>query len=272
MSRAARDGVVVLLDGQGGDEIAAGYAEYLPSYLAELSGSSANGRRAPVASPLHDATLALKGVARRALARTAIARRGQANTFLSRAYVWEHGFDSSRLEREPATDLNSALALDLIDGKLENYLRYADRNSMAHSREVRLPFLSHLLVEFMFSLPSSFKIHDGWSKYVVRKALAGRVPERVLWRKEKVGFATPNARWLSSPAMQAHVREAHAYLVREGIVEKSWVRRGERDWEMVMAYFLLAESAGAFPRDTAPGLGRRASEAALIARESAVGT
>lgn len=120
---------------------------------------------------------------------------------------------------------------------------------MAHSREVRLPFLSHQLVEFMFSLPSSYKIRDGWSKFLVRKALDGRVPERVLWRKEKVGFATPHSRWLASPPMQSHVRDAHDFLIREGIVEKSWVSSGERDWEMVMAHFLLAPSSGAFSRE-----------------------
>lgn len=238
MRRAAREGVVVLLDGLGGDEIAAGYAEHLPAYAVEMSATPRNARRNMFAESLGKLSLKLKGAARRRLAHTEFARR-PSETFLARAYTWEHGFDPALLDKKSPESLNDALIEDLIDGRLENYLRYVDRNSMAHSREVRLPFLSHELVEFMFSLPSSYKIQDGWRKFLVRKAFDGRIPESVLWRRKKVGFATPHARWLGSTEMRSHVRDAHAYLVREGIVERSWVNTGECNWQMVMAHFLL---------------------------------
>ncbi|MFN2601752.1 MAG: asparagine synthase (glutamine-hydrolyzing) [Gemmatimonadaceae bacterium] len=244
MRRAAQAGVVVLLDGLGGDEIAAGYAEHRPAYLAELSATPRHAKRTAFAEAIRKSALKLKGVARRRLAHTEFARRRPNDTFLTRGYTWEHGFDVALLEREPPETLNDALADDLIDGRLENYLRYADRNSMAHSREVRLPFLSHRLVEFMFSLPATYKIQDGWMKFLVRKAFEGRIPDRVLWRRKKIGFATPHVHWLGSPAMKAHVRDAHAYLVREGIVEPSWVNTGECNWQMVMAHFLLVGTAG----------------------------
>jgi asparagine synthetase B (glutamine-hydrolysing) len=110
---------------------------------------------------------------------------------------------------------------------------------MAHSREVRLPFLYHELVEFMFSLPARYKIRHGWTKYLIREALKGIVPEQVLWRKEKIGFAIPQAQWMSDTRVQPIVRESHDYLVREGIVNKQWPDSGAQSWEMMMAYLLL---------------------------------
>jgi asparagine synthase (glutamine-hydrolysing) len=268
MQRAAQDGVVVLLDGHGGDESAAGYPEYIPTYLAELARTDRAAAEVEAAAfeehyrldsrpkpnstepnfaALGRAIVTVKQLARRRFSNTPIGRSLPTHTFLSRAYMWEHGVDSRAADVQAPFDLNSELARDLVDGKLENYLRYADRSSMAHSREVRLPFLAHQLVEFMFSLPATYKIQSGWTKYVVRKALEGRVPPRVLWRKEKVGFATPSARWLNSPAMQMRAREAHSYLVQEGIVNKSWVSGGERDWAMIMAHFLLTGAERASP-------------------------
>ena len=81
-------------------------------------------------------------------------------------------------------NLNGALYFNTITHGLEELLRYADRNSMAHGREIRLPFLSHELVEFIFSLPSHFKIRDGWTKWLLRKQVAGKLPDSVTWQKQ----------------------------------------------------------------------------------------
>jgi asparagine synthetase B (glutamine-hydrolysing) len=102
----------------------------------------------------------------------------------------------------------------------------------------------------MFSLPAVYKIHDGWTKYLVRKALEGIVPEKVLWRREKVGFATPQQQWMRSPAIQALAHDAHSYLVAEGIVNKGWMNKGEHDWEMIQAWFLLTGAGRAAAADT----------------------
>ena len=69
---------------------------------------------------------------------------------------------------------------------------------MAHSREVRLPFLSHKLVEFVFSLPDDYLIRDGWTKYIHRKALESNLPSKVCWRVDKIGYETPQENWLNS--------------------------------------------------------------------------
>ena len=79
---------------------------------------------------------------------------------------------------------------------LVELLRYADRNSMAHSREVRLPFLDHNFVEFVFSLPDHLILRGGWTKWILRQAFRGVVPDAILTRVDKLAYEPPQQRWL----------------------------------------------------------------------------
>lgn len=262
MQLAREAGVTVLIDGHGADELAAGYHEYFQPYLAELSASdpavAAAARRDIIERTGHDpiavdqifpsrpgavqrSMLVAKDAARRRLARTWLAAEGRGGgTFLTRQYMWEHGADRNIHAVEPSATLNESLKRALTHGRLANYLRYADRNSMAHSREIRLPFLSHILAEFMMSLPAQFKINSGWTKYVIRQAMNGIVPNSVLSRTDKIGFSVPQSRWMSSPEIADMAADAKAFLVREGIVNSKWIDRGEKNWEMLMSYHLVA--------------------------------
>jgi asparagine synthase (glutamine-hydrolysing) len=103
---------------------------------------------------------------------------------------------------------------------LEELLRFADRNSMAHGREVRLPFLNHELVEFVFSLSSQLKMHKGWTKLLMRKAMDKKLPDEIVWRKEKIGFETPQKAWMEEPVLQEYIHEAKKKLVRADILSK----------------------------------------------------
>lgn len=76
-------------------------------------------------------------------------------------------------------------------------LRYEDRNSMAFSIESRVPFLDHRLVNFIRTLPNNQKIYGGWTKYALRKMLVGKLDDKVVWRKDKKGFVTPQQDWKS---------------------------------------------------------------------------
>ena len=98
-------------------------------------------------------------------------------------------------------DLNGLLHFNTCVHGLEELLRYADRNSMAHGREVRLPFLSHELVEFVFTLPSHFKIREGWTKWLLRQTMKQQLPEEIVWRKDKVGFEPPQKKWMQDPGV-----------------------------------------------------------------------
>src|ERR1051325_10227211 len=93
------------------------------------------------------------------------------------------------------TKLNDILHFNTQTMGLEELLRFADRNSMAHGREVRLPFLNHELVQFIFLLPSGFKIRQGWTKWTLRKAMERTLPSTITWRQDKVGLEPPQFSW-----------------------------------------------------------------------------
>jgi asparagine synthase (glutamine-hydrolysing) len=82
---------------------------------------------------------------------------------------------------------------------LPHLLRYEDRNSMAFSIESRVPFLTPKLAEFMLSIPEEYIItQDGITKAVFRRAMRGIVPDSILDRRDKIGFATPEKEWLKA--------------------------------------------------------------------------
>jgi len=70
-------------------------------------------------------------------------------------------------------------------------LRNFDRLSMAHGVEIRAPFLDWRLVAYAFSLPSTTKIGNGYTKYILRRAMHGILPESIRLRKDKIGFSSP---------------------------------------------------------------------------------
>ena len=83
---------------------------------------------------------------------------------------------------------------------LPTLLHYEDRNSMAHSIESRVPFLDHRIVDFLFKSPENIKIHDGYTKWILREAMKDRLPQKIKERKDKKGFVTPGEIvWLRGP-------------------------------------------------------------------------
>src|SRR6266851_1271810 len=203
----ARDaGVKVVLDGQGGDEVFAGYSNYAPQHLYGLLGS--NPTRFPVeaiALGFNQGWRTARSAARSALAmrvRQAVAPsvtgrpdaalltpelRPMADVSHEEWRLWPKVFDGW---------LNNVLYWEMTRSRLPALLRYEDRLSMAFSIESRVPFLDHRLVELAFALPDDFKRHAGWSKYGLRRALEGLLPSSVVWRRDKKGFPTPVGAWL----------------------------------------------------------------------------
>jgi asparagine synthase (glutamine-hydrolysing) len=114
----------------------------------------------------------------------------------------------------PARDvLREILRKDLFETGLPHLLRYEDRNSMAFSIESRVPFLTPKLAEFVFSLPEEFIIApNGTSKAVFRAAMRGIVPDAILQRRDKIGFATPEKAWLQAlrPWVESKLQSEHA--------------------------------------------------------------
>jgi asparagine synthetase B (glutamine-hydrolysing) len=119
----------------------------------------------------------------------------------------EYRNDGPRVIPVGRSPLKTRLYADLMLGHLQELLRYTDRNSMAHSREVRLPFLDHRLIEFCLRLPDRLLYRDGQSKWILRSALRGLVPDDILDRRDKVGFVTPWAQWWTDPIVGGELRE-----------------------------------------------------------------
>jgi asparagine synthase (glutamine-hydrolysing) len=103
---------------------------------------------------------------------------------------------------------------------LEELLRYADRNSMAHGVEVRLPFLNHELVQFIFSLPSQFKMRNGYTKYILRESMKDSLPSSIVYRTDKIGYEPPQQQWMQTEAFGDLIYESRNKLVQQKILNK----------------------------------------------------
>jgi asparagine synthetase B (glutamine-hydrolysing) len=122
-------------------------------------------------------------------------------------------------------NLAERLYKDVFVHSLPALLRYEDRNSMAFSLEARVPFLDYRLVEFCFSLPVTQRIHDGWTKWVLRQAMDSILPEQVRWRRSKLGFATPERRWLQEGAKWIRQLFNHGEVLSEPYLHTKAIQR-----------------------------------------------
>ena len=214
--RAAKEaGVKVLLDGQGGDEVFGGYAKFRYAYLASLLRS---GRLARLAKEFGAMVLqgdryvldirngyrylprqlrrllGVDGLLQRAVRSDwtrAVAGESTPATRWWR-YASQHGPGDSHVSVMQRMQLD-----DIFVDTLPMLLRMEDRSSMAFSLEARVPLLDHHVVDYGISLPDDLKIRNGWSKFAVRRAMRGLVPDKVRMRKTKLGFAVPGQRWLA---------------------------------------------------------------------------
>ena len=185
--REASRHVKVVLDGQGGDELLAGYVPYHVVYLRQLWRQRRWGRLLAEAWATRDVL--------RSLARQHRPARGlPAPTDLLRSEFVRRA--AAPRDARAAADLKRRLLQDLTTYSLPPLLRYEDRNSMAHSLESRVPWLDPELVEAILRLPEEAIIRGGWSRALFRESLVGLVPEKIRLRRWKVGFTTPESRWL----------------------------------------------------------------------------
>jgi asparagine synthase (glutamine-hydrolysing) len=210
--RVSQSGVKVMLDGQGGDEQLASYLAFFGPHLLSLlrwRGLPSMLQEARDCKRLHGWTMAktihsllfwfapnvfnLLGH----LKRTWSGDRG----WMKRGYLDEH-----HIRLNPGINAGGAGTSSISTSWLSRtmltrttlpmLLHWEDRNSMAHSVEARVPFLDHRLVEFSLSLPDEFKTRNGVTKRILKSAMVNVVPEKVLSRTDKKGFATPAERWL----------------------------------------------------------------------------
>lgn len=232
--KLARDhGVTVLLDGQGADEIIGGYPS--PTFGGRYAELFLAGNVLPLVRELA-AFQKLHGNAAVAVRYLAAALMpGSVRNFVRRRFIGTVSLPEappppSYREQGPtsANMLRFALYNTLTVTSLPSLLRYGDRNSMAFSREPRLPFLDHRLVQFAYSLPSDQLVRDGMTKGILRRAMSGRIPDSVRDRTDKIGFATPERQWLSGLLRQRMVDALTALksrgLIAPKVVDAHWQR------------------------------------------------
>jgi asparagine synthase (glutamine-hydrolysing) len=226
---AQQQGTKVLLDGQGADEILAGYPKYYKWYWRELFRKFRLLRSGELKAAKN------LGVNASFDFKDAIAAwfPDFASIVLERQYLLhalrhpDLSKDFIRLQSREAYyttpahySLNGVLHFNSFTHGLEELLRYADRNSMAHGREVRLPFLSHELVEFLFSLPARFKIRKGRTKWLLRQSMQDWLPPELVWRTDKVGFEPPQKNWMEHNRVQKMIKDAKSVLVKERVLKQ----------------------------------------------------
>jgi asparagine synthase (glutamine-hydrolysing) len=249
LSKMTRQNVTVALSGEGADELFGGYLTYRADRYARLMRHLPAGLLGPALEaarrwPVSDGKISFEYMLKRFLEGCRMTP--------ARAHVYWNGTFSGAEKRALVCAANpGALAgileeLSLAGEDLAAYLwfdqRYyladdilmkVDRMSMAHSIEVRPPFLDHRIVEFAASLPSHFKIRGSRQKVILKDLMKGKLPPAILQRK-KVGFDIPAHQWLRGPLRElmrdtlAAGASEHAQVFRPGAIEDCMRRHLER--------------------------------------------
>ena len=228
---AKETGITVLLDGQGGDELLGGYEQYFEKYLASLT-TNTNSERRKIEEryPLGLLTKSqtTKNRLPHGLRHFLAGLTGGGSDFsfgLTKSYATKL---FANLPHPPSGTrsfhpLAGALYQEMLYTHLPVLMRYGDRNSMAHSREVRLPFCDHRLAEFTFSMPPEYLMGGAETKRLLRGAMKNILPEPVRTRWNKQGFVPPQSDWFKSTLDNyAHEIINGSTFEQSGIWRKYW--------------------------------------------------
>ncbi len=208
LQEVKKQGIKVLFNGQGADELFAGYPHHYLSWLLESPIMNAISLITHFHQAQISASLFMKWLGRHLVQQLlphdrliAMARRRKPwLTYLNQEFLHEHMQQIQAVHSFP-NRLHLALEQDYYGQKLREMLHWEDRVTMMHSVEARNPFADDTsLAAFAFSLPSSYKIAKGYSKYVLRKAYATSLPQEICFRKDKKGYTMPDFVWTTQMA------------------------------------------------------------------------
>lgn len=230
MAQVHAQGLKVILNGHGADELTAGYYDHFLHRLADLH---LLGRRAEFEAE-RQRLIERHGDHRAGLLKNyldLVQRRIPYMTDYLTAFTpyeacLEPEFRAAFAHPKPDSSpfpsiLSNRLYNELSHETVPAMLKAEDRVTMAFSIESRLPFLDYRLVEFCFALPNRYKIFEGLGKHVQRRALRGILPEAVTGRIDKVGFNAPSEIWFRGP-LKSRLQEffAGAKFFDRGLVQR----------------------------------------------------
>lgn len=236
---SAANHVKVLLDGQGADELFAGYIPYYSDYIDDLKKSSTLWNKLKAikyASILKnewpemidylstDTIVGLVGIDNAYLFRNDQAyekiKIKRTSSLFTDSFLSSVEMKDNEGVKLSHNQLVSHLLLDLTRMSIPAILHNEDSNSMAFSIETRIPFLDYRIVEFAIALKGNYKIRNQWTKWIVRRSLKDYLPKQVYKRKGKMGFPAPFSRWLREGQSMSKIRDTiYAFSKRNIILE-----------------------------------------------------
>jgi asparagine synthase (glutamine-hydrolysing) len=256
VSKFARQDVTVILSGVGGDELFGGYKRYLDEHYRSLYHRIPGAFRAGVISPLakmlpsdrHSKLLNKMRLAKAFIAADALPFPDRYRSYMQ---VFDADERKAMMRAQPGsfddciargfsnaqTDdpLRQLMDVDFATQLPDDLLLLTDKMSMAVSLECRVPLLDQRLVELAAGMPGSLKMRGGELKHVLKRALAGVLPDNILYR-EKRGFGAPMGAWLRAElAPVLHDVLSHESIVRRGLLDPDAVAATIREHEQQQA-------------------------------------
>lgn len=243
---ARKNNCIVMLDGQGGDETLLGYERYYPALIRSLPWSQ---RPKALLNSKKNSRLSMLDVLKYMVYfgnyKGRLNRVKQRAKFIRPEYLDNYQSRALKIVSESYSDIRKMQKIELTATQLPHLLRYEDKNSMRHSVEARLPFIDYRVVEFALNMENEAKIHDGWTKYALRKGMEGLLPKEIVWRKNKLGFNAPENTWLEKHAeeMDRIIRESAIFKV---LADPDRLDPGQLDKRMRWRIYNLAKWESVF--------------------------
>ncbi|TLD40941.1 MAG: Asparagine synthetase [glutamine-hydrolyzing] [Candidatus Jettenia ecosi] len=224
MQKAKEIGCKVMLDGQGGDETLLGYERYYPAYLrslplyrkiTEFAQSSKNSKLTIKELILYFIYFTVYQIR--------IRRCLKKYKFIKDKYLKLINKNTVKEISKSYKDILQLQLNEIKKAQMPHLLKYEDKNSMRNSIETRLPFIDYKLLETALSLNNKFKIKNGWTKFILRKAINDILPESIAWRKNKFGFEAPERNIFKDNSFQKLIKkEIYDSIIVNEIINKSY--------------------------------------------------